>query len=110
MIPLLWNISIGDKYSPAMEMREEAAAAEYFERLVGHSMGFGYPREEAERIERENLGYFAGYYDHETRERVERLFACAHPIFGKISEHVPTPEECLLTGMQIGLGIRKAAG
>jgi hypothetical protein len=103
------KITIGEKYSPAMEMQDEAEAAEYFERLVQHMMAFGHPREEAERIERDNLGYFAGYYGHETRARVERLFQCEHPIFGKISEHVPTPDECLVAGLKMGLGLRKGA-
>jgi hypothetical protein len=56
-------------------------------------------RAEAERIERANLGYYAGYYSTATRERVERLFSCAHPIFGAIaSAGAPTPAEALLSG------------
>lgn len=73
------DITIGDKYRPAMSIAADSEAAEYFERLVEHTMGFGKSREAAEAIERANIGYFAGYYDAETRERVERLFGCAHP-------------------------------
>jgi hypothetical protein len=40
---------------------------------------------------RESLGYHAGYFDHATRARVERLYRCAHPFFGPIA-HVLPPE------------------
>lgn len=53
-------------------------------------------------LERTNLGYFAGYYDAETRLRVERLFDCAHPIFGPASEGIPTPEEAFAAGIRAG--------
>jgi len=75
------DISIGEKYIPAMELTTQEDADAYFEKCVQHSMSFGKSRDEAEAIERSNLGYFAGYYSHETRERVERLFRCEHPIF-----------------------------
>jgi hypothetical protein len=93
------SISIGDKYGPAMEMTAQEEADAYFEECVQHTMGFDKSREEAERIERESLGYYAGYYDAETRERVERLFKCAHPIFGSIAvKGYPTAEEALNLG------------
>lgn len=80
--PFPVKITIGDKYSPAMEITDQEAADAYFERLVAHSM-LWHSRDEAERIERINLGYYAGYYSHETRLRVEKLFRCAHPVFGE---------------------------
>lgn len=84
-IELEWQ-SISDKYRPAMEITEQITATEYFERCVIHCMQkFGKTREEAEKIERANLAYFAGWYGPDTRERVERLFACVHPIFGAIA-------------------------
>jgi hypothetical protein len=77
----------GEKYGPAMEIIDQAAADEYFERLVEHLLANSEVRNraEAEQIERSNLGYYAGYYSNETRERVERLFRCGHPIFGAIA-------------------------
>lgn len=74
------NITTGEKYGPAMEITDQATADDYFEKCVTHSMIFGNTRKEAEDIERQNLGYYAGYYDNETRERVERLFHCQHPL------------------------------
>lgn len=77
------QMTIGEKYDPAMRIDNQADADAYFELLVAHTMRKGYDRPEAEKIERSNLGYYAGYGSHELRERVERLFKCAHPVFGK---------------------------
>lgn len=97
------RVSIGDKYGYAMEITDEKEAAEYFEKCVRHNLSFGEcERPRAEEVERANLGYYAGYYDNETRQRVERLFNCSHPIFGKATEAPVDPGKALLTGMAIG--------
>mgnify|MGYP001593748755 CR=1 FL=1 len=94
------NITHKEKYGPAMKMIEPAEVDAYFEECVQHCMTHGKSRTEAESIERVNLGYYAGYYDNETRARVERLFRCAHPIFGAIAEKgPPTPEEAFEMGL-----------
>lgn len=100
--PMPQKITIGEKYGPAMEITDEAEAATYFERCVEHSMHcFGKTRHEAEEIERVNLGYYAGYYDSATRERVERLFQCAHPVFGKIERFgPPSVQEAVSAGLR----------
>ena len=93
--------TIGDVYEPAMEIQTQAEADAYFEKLVGDTItNYGKSREEAERIIRENLGYYAGYYGNETRARVERLFRCEHPIFGSLEKNgSPTFEQALKAGM-----------
>lgn len=97
------QITIEAKYGPAMKIMDQAKADAYFERCVEHSVRFGNDRATAEKIERENLGYYAGYYDDEVRERVERLFRCAHPVFGAIAEvGSPTPEEAFQMGLAMG--------
>lgn len=94
------NITIGEKYKPAMELTTQEEADVYFEQCVAHAMAWGSSREEAEKIERANLGYFAGYYDSDTRERVERLYRCSHPVFGSIAEKgAPTPDEAFAAGV-----------
>lgn len=101
--PLPDQITISEKYAPAIRITDQAEADAYFARCVEHTMRFGKTRAEAEALERSNLGYFAGYYDHETRARVERLFQCAHPIFGAIAEKgPPTPEEAFRLGVEAG--------
>lgn len=97
------KITIGDKYGPAMEITDQAKADEYFDALVEHSMNrHGKSRAEAVKIEKANLGYYAGYYSHETRERVERLFRCSHPVFGSIVQNgPPTPEQAFNAGVMV---------
>lgn len=98
------DITIGKKYGPAMEITTPEAAAAYFEECVQHTMSHGHDRAKAEEIEHANLGYYAGYYDSETRERVERLFNCAHPVFGKIAEKgAPSTEMALAAGLTRGV-------
>lgn len=96
------NITIGEKYGPAMEITDAAEAKAYFEKCVRHCMSHGRTREEAEDIERQNLGYYAGYGDNEQRARVELLFDCAHPVFGAIKDVAPpTPEEAFRMGKEM---------
>ena len=96
------NLTIGETYGPAMKMTEQAEADEYFELLVRQAMKFhDGDRKKAETQEKANLGYFAGYCDNETRERVERLFCCSHPIFGPISKGSPTTEEAFEMGKKL---------
>ena len=99
------EISYGEKYDPAMKITDPEEARRYFELLVEHSMSFGNTREEAERIERDNLGYWAGYYDHKTRLRVEKLFDCVHPVIGRATEP-KTPEEIFQIGLRMGERLR----
>lgn len=79
-----YNVTIGEKYDPAMDITDQKEADEYFEACVEHCMLFEKTREEAEIIEKHNLGYFSGYCDLETQKRVQELFHCYHPIFGSV--------------------------
>ena len=96
------KITYREKYDPAMKIMDQSEADTYFEECVQHTMIFGSSREEAESIERQNLGYYAGYYDHETRLRVEKLFSCKHPVFGLAEEGSPTPKEAFEMGEKLG--------
>lgn len=100
-IPL--GVTAHEKYDPAMQIATEAEAEAYFARLVEHQVRCaGIDRSEAKRIERSNLGYWAGYYPNETRARVEKLFRCAHPFFGAIAERgAPTYAQAVQIGMAL---------
>ena len=98
------KITIGEKYSPAMEIKTKDEAMAYFEKCVRHTMRFGIPREQAEAQERINIGHFAGHYDNETRKRVERLFFCEHPIFGSVEKDI-TPDEAFLEGVKLATSV-----
>lgn len=73
------NITIGEKYSPAVQITDQAEADAYFEQCVQHTMSHGVDRVAAEKIERGNFAYFARYYDNETRTRMEQLFCRVRP-------------------------------
>ena len=105
-------ITLGDKYGPAMVIIDPGIARAYFERCVEHNMRMtpGRTHEEAENFERSNIGYWAGYYDHATRERVEQLFNCQHPVFGKARERIPTADEALAAGFMMAAGVGVGVG
>lgn len=104
MKQLLKEMTNGECYDPAMKMTDPAEAGEWLKLLVErHIRGTGLSYEEAEKIERSNLGYWAGYYSEETRQRVEKLFNCEHPIFGSIERNgPPTFTQALTAGFQMG--------
>ena len=107
--PFLDSITNSDKYDPAMKIKDQDEARVWFERCVEHCMRVRpCEREEAEEIERGNLGYWAGYYSADTRERVERLFNCSHPVFGSIAaKGQPTAKEAFLAGLERGRSARE---
>lgn len=96
-----------DCLDPAMKITDVDDALQYFRAYVAyiqnclnhepHTDG-----KTAAEIARINLGYYAGYYDNETRKRVERLFSCAHPIFGKATKGKPTAEAAFDLGYKMG--------
>ena len=101
------SISAREKYEPAMFITKQAEADAYFEKCVQHCMRLGNEREEAEEIERDALGYFAGYFSHDVRARVEMLFRCKHPVFGAIAEvGAPTSVQAFEAGMRFGQALR----
>lgn len=88
-------LTYGECLGPAMKITDQADADQYFHdyaAFIQRHLKVEPRRDDmtAEQIAKTNLGYYAGYYDSETRERVERLFTCSHPIFGKITNGVPT--------------------
>ena len=47
----------------------------------------------------QNVGYFAGYYDRETKHKIFKVFGTAHPIFGT---HDVDSDEAFAAGKLIG--------
>jgi len=100
------DITIREKYDPAMMITDREEAQKYFEKCVKHTMSFGKTREEAIEVEKINLGYYAGYYDMITRLRVEDLFDCTHPIFGNAKKGSPTLKEAFNAGVKLGKRVK----
>jgi len=94
--------------TPAMKITDQEDADQYFADYVKYIDGElrknpDYDGIDSDRICRLNIGYFAGYFDCETRGRVEHLFKCVHPVFGSIKENgIPTPDEAFKAGLKIG--------
>ena len=85
---------------PAMKITNIDDANQYISEYIKYINKSKNDIFESEKIAKSNLGYYAGYYDSETRERVERLFMCQHPIFGSIKENgVPTAKEAFEAGL-----------
>ncbi len=97
-------------YAPAMEITDQAEADAWFEHAVENCLRLreeeGRPcdRAMAEDIQRQNLGYFSGYYGEEIQRRVERLFDTHHPVFGPTSEGGITAEQAFEAGKKFASG------
>lgn len=77
------NLTYGQTLGPAMEISNQKDADEYLEALIEYYMRDGTKsKNECRELALNNLGYFAGYYDQETANRVKKLFGALHPIFG----------------------------
>jgi hypothetical protein len=91
------NYTYEETLGPTQYVETEEEAREYFENLVNYIQRVApdMPREEAERVQRINIGYYSGYFDRETMQRVQRLFKVSHPIFG---DDFPSLEDAFEAG------------
>jgi hypothetical protein len=92
-------MTIGQKYTnllASVQTSEQAKA--YFEACVKHSMtiDIGLCREDAEAMERSNIGYVAGYFSQEEAARIHKLFGFGHPILGNAADWPKMSPESIL--------------
>lgn len=106
MVPI--TLTSGELLGPTMKTVNAVAAIAYKNAYIDYLVRVhGHPREHALLLFRDNLGYYAGYYDNETRRRVEGLFDCEHPVFDSIVKNgVPTMEEAFRLGRELGERIK----
>lgn len=57
--------------------------------------------EDALNIAKSNLGYFAGYYDRKTYDRINKAYGAIHPVF-KTNPFDIAPEEAYRIGLEMG--------
>jgi len=104
------DATIGDLYNPAIDIAKSGdteEAKKYFDALVEHCVKLSkierpednVDREEAERIVHSNLGYWAGYSEKGTIEKVHAVFGSFHPVFGNST---PTSSEAFNMGLELG--------
>jgi hypothetical protein len=102
------NPTFGNTLGPAVKFAVEGdleEARRWFSLMVQHLMLNGkqqYSQQEAERITRSNIGYFAGYYGETERRAVADIYGAMHPIFG--NDFNPTPEKALEAGKRAAHG------
>jgi hypothetical protein len=102
------DITWGDKYGQAMLLFSRTQAEAYLAACVRHTCRLtGQSYAEAETVEKSNIAYWAGYYEHETRLRVEELFQCEHPILGPAKNGPLSPEEIFRLGYERGKRLRE---
>lgn len=76
-------LTVGDVLGPAMKITDKEDADQYFEAYIQHveytlsKQVEHVDRKTLEEIAKQSIGYYAGYYDNEIRERVEKLFNCS---------------------------------
>ena len=97
------DVTIGDKYGPAMQITTEDDAKRYLEGCVTHALEVNKEILEADARQQEldNIGYYAGYFDEETRKRIEKLFGAVHPVLGSVKIK-RTPKEIFDLGFEMG--------
>lgn len=98
------TLTYGECLKPAMAITDPEDAQQYLREYVAFIQKAldKEPRSDemtAEQIAKVNLGYYAGYYNAETRLRVETLFRCQRPILGQVRNGAPTDEEAFESGL-----------
>lgn len=96
------NLTVGDKLGPAMQVQTQEEADEFLTNYIAYMMKHSenYKTEEsAKECCLGNIGYYTGYCNAETAQRVLPLFKTAHPIFG---QSMPTPVEAFKEGELMG--------
>lgn len=88
--------SLSTLWRMAMNANTPQEADEIFEALVGLFVK-EMPRNRAEKEVRRQIGYNGGRMSNTSRAKIERLFKCEHPYFGKMAEMgPPSPEEAYM--------------
>ena len=95
--------TMGEIFNTALDVAEtgdgdrcQAFLTSYVEYIVSESNN---NVAEAENIAKSNLGYFAGYYNSEVYETINKAYGAVHPVFGGNPFEV-SPEEAYKWGLE----------
>jgi hypothetical protein len=80
------------------------ARARLLDRLGARPKTFLDEKEIRDSLEwaREAIAYWAGYFSHDVRLRVEKLYGRPHPVLGPATDGPADPRIALLLGMSLG--------
>lgn len=89
-----------EQFDSAMKCETPEEAQKWLDaEIVHYGRDFDHTPEHAKGVILCNLGYMAGYFDHETAQKIHRLFGAVHPIFGSADYHqTVTPEQAVAAG------------
>lgn len=99
------DATMGETYTDALgSITTPEDAQEYLEALIECAIHhWGQSREEAEKIQRSNIGYMSGYFSTKEMARIQSLFGVVHPIFGGMAEFEKlTTEDIIQKGIDLG--------
>ena len=86
------QLTYGEILDPAMQIKDSQEAQKYLSdyiQWIQSDLDQSGKKDDAAKIAKANLGYWAGYYSNDVRKRVEKLFLCEHPLFGSIEKNGP---------------------
>jgi len=99
------DMTFSELLDPIATIETKEEAEEYKACLIEYYMTeYGKSHDEAVRVAKTNIGYWAGYYDEATAKRIWELFNTKHPVFGT---SWPTLDEALKAGLAIGRSRRR---
>lgn len=85
-------------FDAALKCKDKEEGTEFLKAYVA----LGIPEE----VAKQNLGYFAGYYNQKTMDTVYELFGAEHPVFGR---ELPGPEKAFAMGVALGESMKSKA-
>ena len=98
------ELTYSEIFEPTLRIKTKAEAGQYLSDYINWMIARDskLSLEEATKIAKDNLGYYAGYYSNKVRTKTEKLFDCEHPVFGSIKKNgIPTAEEAFRLGMEM---------
>lgn len=100
----------GQQFEGALACQSPEQAESWMEKEVIHLVEMhGKSPIEAVKIIKANIGYMAGYYDHETAQKIHRLFGAVHPIFGASTYFKDlSPEQAFNMGQKLANELKDA--
>lgn len=102
------TLTYSETLAPTIQIKDKAEAMQYLkdyivylQQHIDNSIING-KYGSVEEMAKHNIGYYAGYYSSDDRLRVEDLFECEHPYFGKAKNGLPTVDQALKMGIELG--------
>lgn len=77
------SLTYGEALDPIFKITDKQDALQYKKAYIEYTAKFLDDPSKAENVVNANIGYWAGYGSLKDRERIEALFDCSHPVFGK---------------------------